>query len=435
MSTMRRMTMAIRSPDAAAEGAEGLGARVLVVAPAAGGNDGLSALLRAEGHSVEVARGLEESLAKLRADRSALVMLDASVPVAEGEALLAAIRKDVDLASAAVIAVTASEEIAVISRWLELGADDHLPRVFSPAMLRARLRAVGDHRRLRETESLTREMAVARSIQRDFLPESLPVAHGVALKAALYPARDVSGDFYDVFTLAPSGTIVMVVGDVCDKGVGAALFMALFRSLIRASADPVGGGALQMIGGRRTLVRQSLESATPADLLARVAGFTNDYIARLHGRTNMFATVFMAALDPTTGYFDYVNAGHEPALVLGADGTTTSLMPTGPALGLMPEQVFATGQGQLFRDECLFAFTDGLTEARNPAGEAFGNERLRAAIRASGTLAPDVVQGVVEAIRSFSGSAEPHDDLTLLAATRTIGWTAEMAASAPPAGS
>src|SRR5574338_1548882 len=175
---------------------------------------------------------------------------------------------------------------------------------------------------LRDVERLAREMEVARNIQRDFLPESLPRARGLELEAVLQPARDVSGDFYDAFSLPPAGTILLVVGDVCDKGVGAALFMALFRSLIRASADPVSGGAIQMIGGRRTIVRQSLEAATPADLLTRCAGFTNDYIARLHGRTNMFATVFLAALDPNTGAFDYLNAGHEPALVIGPDGTT-----------------------------------------------------------------------------------------------------------------
>ena len=90
-----------------------------------------------------------------------------------------------------------------------------------------RLSSAGD------PDRLAREMEVARDIQRDFLPESLPMAMGVQLEAALHPAREVSGDFYDAFILAPSGTIVMVVGDVCDKGVGAALFMALFRSLIR----------------------------------------------------------------------------------------------------------------------------------------------------------------------------------------------------------
>lgn len=426
------MTMALRSPGMG--GAEGAPGKVLVVGPAAHTGAGLGVLVRAEGYDVETAAGCDEALAKLRADPSPLVMLDALLPAAEGERLLELLRKDDTLSAVTVIAVAAADDLPAISRWLDLGADDHLPLVFSPAMLRARLRSALEHQRMRDTENLTREMAVARSIQRDFLPESLPVTHGVELQAALYPAREVSGDFYDVFTLPPAGTIVMVVGDVCDKGVGAALFMALFRSLIRASADPVGGGAIQMIGGRRTLVRQSLEAATPADLLARVAGFTNDYIARLHGRTNMFATVFLAALDPMTGYFDYLNAGHEPALVIDPDGTTRALKPTGPALGLMPEQVFKTGEGQLYRDQCLFAFTDGLVEARNRAGEAFGNERLQAALRASGASAPEVLKGVVDAIRTFSGSAEAHDDLTLLAATRTIGWTAEMAASTTVSG-
>jgi len=269
---------------------------------------------------------------------------------------------------------------------------------------------------VRDAERLAREMEVARNIQRDFLPESLPLARGLELEAVLQPARDVSGDFYDAFSLPPSGTIVLVVGDVCDKGVGAALFMALFRSLIRASADPVGGGAIQMIGGRRTLVRQALDAATPADLLTRVAGFTNDYIARLHGRTNMFATVFLAALTPTTGQFDYVNAGHEPALIVTPEGAMMELKPTGPALGLMPEQVFGAGEGTLEPGACLFMFTDGLMDARNAGGEAFGAARLKSAVRANTSSASVLVHGVMDAITAFTGQAEPHDDVTLLAA-------------------
>jgi sigma-B regulation protein RsbU (phosphoserine phosphatase) len=175
-----------------------------------------------------------------------------------------------------------------------------------------------------------------------------------------------------------------------------------------------------MIGGRRTLVRTALESASPADLLTRVAGFTNDYIARLHGRTNMFATAFLAALDPLAGRFDYVNAGHEPAIVIGPDGATRELRPTGPALGLLPDQAFGAGHGTLRAGDCLFAFTDGLVEARSPAGAAFGTERLRAALRASGTVPTELVRGVLEALQGFTGPAEPHDDVTLLAATRTI---------------
>jgi sigma-B regulation protein RsbU (phosphoserine phosphatase) len=274
---------------------------------------------------------------------------------------------------------------------------------------------------LSDAERLAREMEVARSIQRDFLPESLPIAMGVQLEAALHPAREVSGDFYDAFLLPPAGTIVLVVGDVCDKGVGAALFMALFRSLIRASADPVQGGAIQMIGGRRTLVRQALESATPADLLTRVASFTNDYIARLHGRTNMFATVFLGALDPGTGQLDYVNAGHEPALVIGTGGGIQELRPTGPALGLLPDRLFTAGVATLEPGHGFFAFTDGLVEARSPAGEAFGAQRLRDALRRNTASAATLVRGVLDALQAFTGPAEPHDDVTVLAASRTFG--------------
>ena len=396
-------------------------ARVLVVDHADDSRDTLGRALQREGYVVDSAARGGEALEKLRAEPFDMVLLAVPMPGTDGPRFLEALRNDARLAQVAVIVVSAPDDLDALEQCLELGADDYLPKAFRPVMLRTRLSAALDRRRLRDAESLTREMNVARSIQRDFLPESLPLARGVQLAAALHPARQVSGDFYDAFTLAPSGTIVLVVGDVCDKGVGAALFMALFRSLIRASADPVGGGAIQMIGGRRTIVRQSLEAATPADLLTRVAGFTNDYIARLHGRTNMFATVFLAALDPMTGQCDYVNAGHEPALVVAPDGATRELRPTGPALGMLPDQAFGAGEETLERGHCLFAFTDGLVEARGPAGEAFGTERLRDALRANNTSASDLVRGVMEALNAFTGQAEPHDDVTLLAATRTSG--------------
>jgi sigma-B regulation protein RsbU (phosphoserine phosphatase) len=202
--------------------------------------------------------------------------------------------------------------------------------------------------------------------------------------------------------------------------VGAALFMALFRSLIRASADPVGGGAIQMIGGRRTLVMQSLEAATPGDLLTRVAGFTNNYIARLHGRMDMFATVFMAVVDPQYGYLTYVNAGHEPGLIVAPDGSVQELRPTGPALGMMPDETFTAVDVTLERGHTLLAFTDGLVETHSPSGELFGNERLREVLRAeAGTPASALVPALVSTLQAFGRQSEPHDDLTILAATRT----------------
>ncbi|HWO87534.1 MAG TPA: SpoIIE family protein phosphatase [Gemmatimonadales bacterium] len=397
-------------------------AKLLIVGRADADGDGFGMRVAQGGYIVDGAGQAGDAFEKLRAERFDVVLLDVHAPGVDGPGFIEGLRNDPELAHVPVIVVSASEDMAAIEQCLELGADDHLPRAFSPAVLRARVSAALDRRRLRDAQSLKREMSVARNIQRDFLPESLPAARGVQLAAALHPARQVSGDFYDAFMLAPSGNILLVVGDVCDKGVGAALFMALFRSLIRASADPVEGGAIQMIGGRRTLVRESLEAATPADLLTRVAGFTNNYIARLHGRTNMFATVFMAVLNPFSGDLSYVNAGHEPALVIGPDGLIRELRPTGPALGLLADADFSAAGLTLERGHCLLAFTDGLVEARSPAGEAYGDERLRDVLRAgSGASASDLVQRVTEALEEFTRQAEPHDDLTLLVATRTMG--------------
>jgi serine phosphatase RsbU (regulator of sigma subunit) len=398
-------------------------AKVLVVDGAPANRDILSRRVEREGYLVTTAEHGLDALEKLRAEPFDLVLLGVEMPKMDGPQLLETLRHDAELAHLPVIMVSAVDDISVIVRCLELGADDYLPSSFQPAILRARMSATLERKRLRDAErqyaeSLTRELAVARKIQGDFLPEMLPVAVGVELEAVLHPARQVSGDFYDAFQLGLGGPIVLVVGDVCDKGVGAALFMALFRSLIRASADPVEGGAIQMIGGRRTIVRQSLESATPAEMLTRVAGFTNDYIARLHGRTNMFATAFLGALTPQTGQFDYVNAGHEPAIVITPDGTTRELRPTGPALGLLPDAMFRAEAGTLEPGHSLVAFTDGLVEAMNPAGDAFGPERLRNALRLHNSSASQLVQGVVAALRAFTGDTDPHDDVTLLAATR-----------------
>ncbi len=373
--------------------------------------------LAVEGYLALLEVDLARALSRLRGgERFEFVLLDLDAPGAGGQAFVETMRGDSQLEAMPVLVMSRSEDMDAIERCLVSGADDYLPSVFGPAVLRARVNAALDRRRRQDGENLRREMSVARTIQRDFLPESLPELSAMELEAALRPARHVSGDFYDAFLLS-SGEVILVVGDVCDKGVGAALFMALFRSLIRASADPVGGGAIQMIGGRHTVVMQALQLASPADLLTRVAGFTNDYIARLHGRTNMFATVFLASLEPYTGELVYVNAGHEPALIIAPDGGIEELRPTGPALGMMPDSRFTAVTRTLERGHSLFAFTDGLVEAHSPTGEVYGGERLREVLRSQRSgPASEMVRAVLDALQTFGRHSDPHDDLTMMAA-------------------
>jgi sigma-B regulation protein RsbU (phosphoserine phosphatase) len=376
----------------------------------------LAQKLGGHGYFVVAEVELTSAISMLRARRFELVLIDIDVSGAAAEPFIRTLRGDEQLAGLPLLVISSSNDMDAVERCLDCGADDYLPGVFGPAVLRARVNAALDRRRVQDGQYLRREISVARTIQRDFLPESLPEVTDLELDAALRPARDVSGDFYDCFLLT-SGEVILVVGDVCDKGVGAALFMALFRSLIRASADPVGGGAIQMIGGRHTMVMQAIQSASPADLLTRVAGFTNDYIARLHGRTNMFATVFLASLEPNSGELVYVNAGHEPALIVAPDGSVEELRPTGPALGMMPDMHFTAVTRTLERRHSLLAFTDGLVEAHSPTGEVYGAERLREVLRAhSGGTVSELVRAVLDALETFGRHADPHDDVTMLAA-------------------
>jgi serine phosphatase RsbU (regulator of sigma subunit) len=369
-----------------------------------------------QGYLVLAEVEIASALTKLRAARFEFILLDVDATGAAGQQFVATLRADSQLEGIPVLVISRSDNIDSIERFLESGADDYLPSVCGSAVLRVRINSALDRRRLQEGQNLRKEMSVARTIQRDFLPESLPDVGGVELEAALRPARDVSGDFYDCFLLS-SGEVILVVGDVCDKGVGAALFMALFRSLIRASADPVGGGAINMIGGRHTMVMQALQSASPADLLTRVASFTNDYIARLHGRTNMFATVFLASLEPYSGELVYVNAGHEPALIITPEGNVEELRPTGPALGMMPDSPFTAVARTLEKGHSLLVFTDGLVEAHSPTGEVYGGKRLREVVLAQrGNSPAELVRAVLDAAQTFGGHSDPHDDLTMLAA-------------------
>jgi sigma-B regulation protein RsbU (phosphoserine phosphatase) len=390
--------------------------RVLLIGMSLADTGAIMDTLINEGYLVLPETDHDRAIAKLHAAKFEFVLIDIDTSSAAAQALIRTLRSDEQLAGMPVLVISSRAGMDAIERSLESGADDYLPGVFGPAVLRTRVNAALDRRRVQDGQNLRREMSVARTIQRDFLPEALPDVGGLELEAALRPARDVSGDFYDCFLLS-SGEVILVVGDVCDKGVGAALFMALFRSLIRASADPVGGGAIQMIGGRHTMVMQALQQASPAELLTRVAGFTNDYIARLHGRTNMFATVFLASIEPYSGELVYVNAGHEPALVVSPDGTVEELRPTGPALGMMPDSPFRAVTRTLEKGQSLFAFTDGLVEAHSPTGEVYGGERLRELVRGQGNAsASDLVRAVLAAQETFARHADPHDDLTMLAA-------------------
>ena len=255
--------------------------------------------------------------------------------------------------------------------------------------------------------ALDLEMEKGRKIQRDFLPEEIPSAPGWEIAAYLHPAIQVSGDFYDVFELSDHH-LGLVVADVCDKGIGAALFMALFRSLIRVytlEVETSTGSSAQAVGTGGFGVLKAVRD-------------TNSYIARHHGKLGMFATMFVGVLNVTTGNLTYINAGHEPPIILTAAGEIVMLRPTGPAVGLLPKMNFISRQVQLDPDDTLIAFTDGVTEATSPAVEILGRERLQSCLRKRYPSAADVIDHIKRVTFEHLGSAPQNDDITLLCVRR-----------------
>jgi serine phosphatase RsbU (regulator of sigma subunit) len=239
---------------------------------------------------------------------------------------------------------------------------------------------------------MTRELQVAWEIQASLLPRAIPRLAGWELAAALRPARQTSGDFYDFIELE-NGRLAFLVADVADKGTGAALFMALSRTLLR------------------TYARQY------PDQPARVFAATN---ARILADTDagQFVTLFYAVLDPAAGELVYANAGHNPALLLPAgDGAPAWLPNSGPPLGVMENLAWRERRFSLAAGDRLLLYTDGVTEAQNEAQEFFTEARLLQAARAEET-AEGVQTAVLTAVTQFSGQAPQFDDITLLTLLR-----------------
>ena len=276
------------------------------------------------------------------------------------------------------------------------------------------------------SQELNHELEKGRHMQVNFLPNQLLQLPGWESAAFFKPARQVAGDFYDVFQI-PGGNIGFVVADVCDKGVGAALFMALFRSLIRIFSGQTALDGLPLTCSD-VLIDQKDEYANnpavdPLHVTALKAIYlTNNYIALNHGELAMFATLFFGVLDPDSGTLSYVNGGHEPIFVVGpGGGVRERLAATGPSVGIEPKINFKIQQSRLEPGDILLGYTDGVIEANAADGGFFTMERLVATLDAPATSAADLIERIAHSLEKHIGEADQYDDVTLLAIRKIPG--------------
>ncbi len=239
---------------------------------------------------------------------------------------------------------------------------------------------------VRERERIEQELRTAQAIQHAFLPKDVPALPGWQLVPYYQPAREVGGDFYDIFLFA-DGRLGLVIGDVAGKGVPAALVMATVHTMLRTAVQGV---------------------IAPGEVLTRVNDLLSAEIPR-----GMFVTCFFALLDPQSGRLRYANAGHELPYRQHSR-SATELWATGMPLGMMPGTCYEEHEATLAPGESLLFYSDGLVEAHNPGREMFGFPRLQALL-AEHTDAPSLIDFLLGELRRFTGDGwEQEDDVTLL---------------------
>jgi len=243
-----------------------------------------------------------------------------------------------------------------------------------------------------EKGRMERELQVAREVQASLLPRQTPQIEGWEFAAFWQPAREVAGDFYDFI---PGERLGLVIADVSDKGMSAALFMALSRSIVRASMARLLPPAEGIAQANRLICADSMNS--------------------------MFVTLFYAQLDPATGEFTYVNAGHNPPLLLRAEtGELIELTRTGMVLGLFESVRFDQRSMQLQPGDLVLLYTDGVTDALDAQGQEFGLDRLRQMVlEHRNASAAELASALDGAVTAFAGAAARFDDITVVIAKRT----------------
>ena len=363
--------------------------------------------LRRQGYTqLSTANNGREALERLAAQPFDLMLLDVTMPEMNGYEVLERVKADPRLRQLPVIMISALDQIDSVVRCIELGAEDYLPKPFNPTLLKARVGATLEKKRLRDAVDaylarIEQELAWARRIQLGMVPDRFPAPtpqYPVELFGTLRPARQIGGDLYDYFW-RDEHTLCLVIADVSDKGAAAALFMARTKTLVH------------MVG--TMLFASAGQPAAPHEVAARV----NEELCLDNGE-GMFVTLLLATIDLQTRKLRYCNAGHPAPFVVDAAGQVLRLeQARGKPLGIRASFTYDTAEHSLAPGDTFVLYTDGITEAEDGKGALFGDERLRQALHGlGGAGAEATVRTVINQVQAFVGAATQSDDIAALAA-------------------
>lgn len=356
--------------------------------------DLLARRLTREGHQVTVAHDGRQGLEMIESGNFDLVLLDVIMPGMNGYHVLDRLKAQGRLRDLPVIMLSTFGEMESVAQCIRMGAEDYLSKPYDPVLLRARIGASLEKKRLRDRlrerlRAIEQELDLAARIQQSILPRQFPVSEHIEVFAEMTPARAIGGDFYDFFKIDES-RFGFAIADVSGKGAPAALFMALTRAFLKATA---------------------VEGSPAGECLGRV-----NRLVQAENHAGMFVTVFYGIVNTQTGEVEFANAGHNhPYLLRPGEPPELLNHHSSLVIGFMKHVVYPTHHIQLRPGDRLFLYTDGVTEAMNEAGDLFSEERLEQALaRADNSSLEETTRGVNQAVRRFADGASQSDDLTML---------------------
>jgi sigma-B regulation protein RsbU (phosphoserine phosphatase) len=380
-------------------------AKILVVDDVAENRDLLvRRLKRLELTDIDQAENGVLALAAIKAKAYDLVLLDIMMPELDGFGVLTTLRDEKLAVDLPVIVISAMSEMDAVVRCVELGAEDFLFKPFNPTLLRARVIATLEKKAMRDSirEELRRkqlELNEARTLQLALAPDSFAGELGgvpLSIDVILEPAKEVGGDLVDHFSVG--NKLVMLVGDVSDKGAGAALMMARTHSIFRSYAGRPDAEA--MFGDPANAMNQA-----NAALAVGNSGC-------------MFVTMLLGVLDLATRELRYVRAGHVPPFHRNGTGAVTRLeAPGGPPLGLFEDIVYQQASATLAPGDRLLILTDGFTEAHDAGNQLYGDDRVVTFVAALAPGAADPLPNLIRDVRAFEAGLPAFDDMAAILLT------------------
>jgi phosphoserine phosphatase RsbU/P len=360
----------------------------------------LSQILAERGHRVRAVTSGPRALASARMHAPDLVLLDIRMPDMDGYQVCRQLKAEPATTDVPILFISALDDIHDKVEAFSAGGQDYITKPFQVEEVVARVETHLSLRRLQRrlleaNRRMERELVLAAQVQASFLPAQLPEVPGWQLAVSLLPAKHTSGDFYDA-ALLPDGRVGILIADVVDKGAGAALYMAMSSTLLRAAF------------------------ATYPDQPERVCQEVNERLLEYAG-AGQFVTVFCGLLDPATGELTYANAGHHPPLLIGPEPAdeVRSLRRTGLPLGVLDDAEWEAGQVHLGPGAALVLYTDGMTDVLNPAGDHYRIRRLVGAATALRRApAVEIRDSLLAAAHAWADGQPFTDDIALLVLAR-----------------